>query len=200
MKEIQVEQLGHSNKSEMLDVFTQAFAKPPLIPAIGTRIWNIKRMMNAFLDFFGGTKKSRWYGIRENRRLVCASLSVDSSEEPSGLALFRFIFALSRAIGWRAVKELGVIYKEKPKYEGRYLELILLGTLPASQQQGFGRKMLRFLLETAKKQGFRGVILVADRATPAFRLYLKEGFKVDKEFAVGETALCWMRYRYEEER
>ncbi|MCS6846109.1 MAG: GNAT family N-acetyltransferase [Anaerolineae bacterium] len=194
MQQMRVERLGHSSKGEALDVFTQAFAERPLIPAIGSRTKDVQRVLSAFLDFFGGTKQAQWHGIREGNRLVCAALSVDASEEPSPFALFRFIFALSQAIGCRAARELEVVHKEAPKHAGRYLELVLLGTSPEHQGRGFGRKVLRSLIETAKKQGFDGVILVADRDTPAFRFYLKEGFQVDKEFTVGETALCWMRY------
>ncbi|MFC1466714.1 MAG: GNAT family N-acetyltransferase [Candidatus Brachytrichaceae bacterium NZ_4S206] len=194
MGEMQVEQLEHSSKSEVLDVFTQAFAERPLIPAVGTQTKNVQGVLKAFLDFFGGTKQAQLHGIRESSRLVCAALSVDASEEPSAFALFRFISALSRAMGWRAAKELEVVHKERPKHTGHYLELVLLGTLPEYQGRGFGRGMLRFLIETAKRQGFKGVILVADRDTPAFRFYLKEGFTADKEFTLGETALCWMRY------
>jgi hypothetical protein len=53
--------------------------------------------------------------------------------------------------------------------------------------------MLNFLYNEAKREGYKGAILVADRNTPAFNLYLKEGFIVDKEFAMGEATLCWMR-------
>jgi len=194
MDEVRIERLGWSDRKEVLNLFTQAFAEHPLIPAIGGRTENTQSVLKAFLDLFGKTKSAQLYGIRRNDKLVCASLSVDSAEEPPVFALLRFIFALSRAMGWRAAKELEAVHKEEPKYEERYLELIILGTLPAYQRQGLGRKMLRFLYETAEQQGFQGVILVADRDTPAFHLYQEEGFKVDKEFMAGETTLCWMRY------
>jgi hypothetical protein len=36
--------------------------------------------------------------------------------------------------------------------------------------------MLHFLYDEAKKEEYKGVILITVRDTPAFHLYLKEGF------------------------
>jgi ribosomal protein S18 acetylase RimI-like enzyme len=104
-----------------------------------------------------------------------------------------FIFALAQALGWRITREFEAVVREEPKYEGRYLELVVFGTLPAYQRQGLGRKMLNFLYNEAKREGYKGVILVADRNSPAFNLYLKEGFSVDRVFIMGGATLCWMR-------
>jgi predicted peroxiredoxin len=52
--------------------------------------------------------------------------------------------------------------------------------------------MLNFLYNEAKREGYKGVILVADRNSPAFNLYLKEGFIVDRVFIMGGATLCWM--------
>jgi ribosomal protein S18 acetylase RimI-like enzyme len=194
MKEAMIERLERSAHREALELFTQAFGEHPFVPAIGAQAKNTKALMKAFLDFFARTQNSQLLGIREDDRLVCASLSVDSTEEPSILVLIWFIVALTRAMGWRSAKELEVVHKEEPKYEGRYLELVILGTLPAYQRQGYGRRMLRFLCDEARQGEWKGVTLVADRDTPAFRFYVNEGFQVDKEFPTGEATLCWMRY------
>jgi ribosomal protein S18 acetylase RimI-like enzyme len=77
-------------------------------------------------------------------------------------------------------------------YEERYLELVLLGTLPEYQKRGYGWKIMHFLYSLAEREGFKGVILVANRDTPAYHFYLKEGFTVDREFKAGEVTLCWM--------
>jgi ribosomal protein S18 acetylase RimI-like enzyme len=191
---IKIEKLGRPHKQEVLDLFTQAFeGGHPLIPALSAKPGATRAVMKAFMDFFGSTKSSSLYGIRKDNKLVCASLSLDSTTEPSKLALIRFILALWRAIGWRSGKEMEIIHREEPKYEGRYLELVILGTLPAYQKQGFGRKMLQFLYNKARREKYRGVTLVADKNTPAFNLYLKEGFVVDKELRVAGRTLCWMR-------
>jgi len=190
-EEIQIERLKGSNEPELLELFTQAFRDYPLIPALHAKPEAIRKVVKAYLDFFGG--KSLLYEIRKENKLVCASLSVDSTTKPSVLALIRFIFFLSRALGWHHAKELEIVHKEEPKYKERYLELVMLGTLPEYQRCGFGRKMLHFLYNEAKREKYKGIILVASRDTPAFHLYLKEGFIVEKEFLVGEITLCWMR-------
>ncbi len=190
---VEVERLGRSNRLELLELLTQAFKEHPLIPALDAKPEATAPLMNAFLDCFGGARRVLLYVIRKDNKLVCASVSLDSTVEPSESALMRFIFSLYQALGWRIVREFGVIHKEEPKYEDRYLELIIFGTLPAYQRQGLGRKMLNFLYNEAKREGYKGAILVADRNTPAFNLYLEEGFIVDKEFAMGEATMCWMR-------
>lgn len=193
MEGAMVEELKRSDKSELLDLFTQAFAGYPLILAFGTRTKNTMAVAKAFLDFFGGTKSSLLLGIRKDDRLICGSLSMDSTEEPSVFASIRLFLALWRALGWRAVIELEKFHKEEPKYDERYLELVVLGTLPAFQRQGFGRRMLQFLYNEAKRRGYKGIVLNVDRDTPAFRFYLKEGFSIDKEFTTRGITLCWMR-------
>jgi len=189
-----VERLGKANRRELLDLLIEAFTgHHPLVPALSHKPGATRGVMKAFLDFFGSSQGSWFYGLREAGKLVCASVSVDSVVEPSPLALIRFVLTLCWTLGWRSAKELELVHKEEPEYEDRYLELVILGTRPAYQRQGFGRRMLHFLHEEAKRSNFKGVILVADKDTPAFRLYLKESFAVDKECLVGGRTLCWMR-------
>ena len=190
---VEVEQLKNSDRLELVKLFTQAFKEHSLFPALDAKPETIGPLMEAFLDCFGGINSVLLYGIRKEHNLVCASISLDSKVEPSKPALMRFIFVLYRALGWRIAKEFEVVHKEEPTYEDCYLELLIFGTLPSYQRQGLGRKMLSFLYNEAKKEDYKGMILVTDRNAPAFQLYLKEGCVVDKEFAMGETTLCWMR-------
>ena len=196
IENVEVEQLGVSDKLELLELFTQAFKEHPLIPALDAKAEATEPLMKAFLDCFGGPKSCLLCGVRQDNKLVCASVSLDSTVEPSKPALMRFIFALWRALGWRIAKEFEVVHKAEPKYKERYLELVVFGTLPSYQRQGLGRKMLNFLYNEAKREEYKGIILVADRNTPAFQLYLKEGFMVDREFAIGEAPMCWMRLAF----
>jgi ribosomal protein S18 acetylase RimI-like enzyme len=193
---VEVERLKNADRLEMLELFAQAFKNHPLIPALDAKPEATGPLMKAFLDCFGGVKNALMYGIRKEHKLVCASVSLDSKVEPSKPALMRFVLALYRALGWRIAREFEVVHKEEPPYEDRYLELLIFGTLPSYQRQGLGRKMLNFLYKEAKKEGYNGMILVTDRNAPAFQLYSKEGFIVDKEFAMGEAALCWMRLAF----
>lgn len=188
-----MERLRDADRLELLELLTQAFKEHPLVPALGAKPEATRLAMKAFLDCFAGTKGSLLYGIRKEDKLVCASLSLDSAVEPSKPALIKFAFSLYRAVGWRIIKEFEVVHKEEPKYEDHYLELVILGTLPAYHKQGLGRKMLHFLYDEARRRNYKGLILVADRNSPAFHLYLSEGFIVDREFTIGQATLCWMR-------
>jgi len=193
---VEVEQLKGSDRLELVELLAQAFTGHPLIPALGAKPEANRAVMRALVDFFGGTEGSLLYGIRRDDKLVCASLSIDSTVEPSTLPLMKFIFSLGIALGWEAGKGLEAVQKEEPEYEGRYLELVLLGTLPAYQRQGLACKVLRFLFDEAKRQEYKGIIVVLDRNTPAYDLFLKEGFIAEKEFITGETAQCWMRLSF----
>jgi len=194
-------ELLESESGEVLDVLTEAFEEGhPLIPSLGASKKATRAVMKAFLDFFGSSKRSYLYGIRKDGKMACISLSVDSKEEPSVFALLKFIFTLIKVLGWEAAKMLEEIHKGEPKYEGRYLELVVLGTRPADQRQGLGNEMLRFLRRKAEEEGYDGIILVADQDTPAFNLYLREGYSVDKEVKVGQRTLCWMRLEIRDEK
>jgi ribosomal protein S18 acetylase RimI-like enzyme len=190
-----IERLGSSDFPALLNLFTEAFADYPLNRALGiSKPEAVRRLMKAFLDFFGGAKSGRLHGIREDDKIVCASLSVDSTEEPGFFRLMRFILSLTLAVGWKAAERLGrVAHEQAPKYKERYLELVQLATLPAYQGRGLGRKMLRFLYDEARKEGYKGVTLVTVRDTPAFRLYLGEGFVVEKEIGLEDIKVCHMR-------
>ena len=82
---------------------------------------------------------------------------------------------------------------------GENLEFMSFGTLLSYQRQGFGRKMLHFVYEEAKKEKYDGVNLWTVKDRPAFLLYSKEGFQVEKEFTLfGRIPLCWMRKTFTE--
>ena len=52
--------------------------------------------------------------------------------------------------------------------------------------------MLRFLLGKAQELGFEGLSLSTVKGLPAYRLYIKEGFKVDREAPMGKLTVCHM--------
>jgi len=193
LETIMVEQLKASDKPELVELFIQAFEEHPLIPTLGAQQALAKQGMNAFLDCFGGTESSVAYGIRKDDKIISALLCLDADAEPSRPALMQLILFLSRTVGWDTIKGFEVIAREEPKYQERYLEVMIFGTLPLYQKQGFGRRVLQFLYDEAKRLDYKGLTLLADRKTPAFQLYSKEGFVVDRDFTVGGANLCWMR-------
>lgn len=191
-QEIQIEELKKSDYPEMLELFTCAFKDYPIATTLHLETEKTRAVIETFLNFFGGMKTASLYGIRKDNKLVCASLSVDSATKPSVVSLIRFIFSLMR-IFRHSTREFEKIHSERPKYKERYLELVLISTLPEYQRQGFGRKMLHFLCEKAIREDYKGVILVVRRDAPALQWYLKEKFSVEREFLCGEVNICWMR-------
>ncbi len=188
-----IEPLKFSDRSELLKLLTLAFKDHPFIPALGGKPQATKAVMRALVDFFAGTKGSMLYGIHKDGKLVCASLFIDSTVEPSTLPLMRFTFSLGMALGWEAGRGVEDVRSQIPECEGKYLELILIGTLPAYQNQGLAEQMLHFIFEEANRQGYKGIIAIAFDKSPAYSLYLKEGFAVEREFVSGDSKECWMR-------
>jgi ribosomal protein S18 acetylase RimI-like enzyme len=187
------ERLTRNAKEELLRVSTEAFARHPMIPALGGGPKEASRLIKALVDFYWHRKSLLLCGIRTHEGLVCTSLSVDAREDPSLLALARLAWAVTRAVGRGALGPLLDVERRKPLLQERHLEMAILATVPQAQRQGFGRGLLHFLYRQALRDGYSGILLVTDEDTPSFGLYLREGFEVEREFAVAERQLCWMR-------
>jgi GNAT superfamily N-acetyltransferase len=187
-----IESIDLSNSSEALGVLKEAFASHPVLPP-GMPAPCRARFLELMLKTFGGTGKAWLHGIRRDGVLACVALSLDAQLEPKGPAMLGFFFRMFRILGWRTTRQFLGAFSKRPKYADRYLELMLLGTLPAFQGQGLGRTMLGFLYGFAEAQGYRGVILGVARETPAYQFYLKEGFVVDSELEMNRVPLCNMR-------
>lgn len=187
------ERLTRNAKEELLRVSTEAFAGHPMIPALGGGPKEASRLIKALVDFYWRRKSLLLCGIRTEQGLVCGSLSVDAREDLSLLALARLAWAVTRAVGRGALGPLLDVERHKPLLQERHLEMVILATVPQAQRQGFGRSLLHFLYRQALRDGYSGILLVTDEDTPSFGLYLREGFEVQREFAVAERQLCWMR-------
>ena len=193
MKE-KIKPLKRLNKDELVELLTQAYKDYPFAESYGLRPETTKNLINASSNIFLKAKGIWIYGIWKDGKLVCASLSMNSKIKLSTLMMIKFIFSLLRILKWRIVRFITVMLKERPIYKEHNLELVSFGTLPAYQKQGFGRKMLHFLYNRARKEKSKGINLFTVKGRTAFHLYLKEGFKVEKEFTLfGGIPLCWMR-------
>lgn len=191
-----IELVGDADKDRVVDLFTEAFEKErSFIPAAYSRPGAVRAVIQVLIGSIGYSEGSCIYGIRCSGEVVCGALVRDSRRRLPMIALVNMTFSLLRASGWRLLKELWTIRKERPA-PGRYLELILLATLPRYQRRGLGRKMLKFVVNGARRWGFEGVILVAKKDAPAYSLYVKEGFTVDREFVVSGRTLTWMRLEF----
>ncbi|MCL0103505.1 GNAT family N-acetyltransferase [Dehalococcoidia bacterium] len=219
-KEIRIEQLEASDKTDVLEVLTQAFkdipsprleTKPKIMRILMStiqRLFGEKIGMRAKLYLFGGFANSPSYGIRKDGKLVCAAILADYTARPKlpilsrivlwpiGFLIF-LVFRVGRIFRWRTAIELERLSKEMPGYyKGRYLELVIFGTLPAYQKQGFGREMLRFICKRAESEGYEGIRLVTTRDTPAFHLYIKEGFTVEKDLNIASENVVLMQLAF----
>lgn len=194
IRDNEIDSLKELNKNELIDLLTRAFKDYPFAETYGrkseARGKIIEKTINNFLNI-----KDIWvYGIWKDGKLICASISMDSEIKIRPLIMIKFIFSKIHILRWRIVKFLFLMLKNRPKNKERYLEFISFGTLPSYQGHGFGRKMLHFLYKKAKRENYKGINLFTAKGRPAYRLYLKEGFKVEREFTLfGGITLCWMR-------
>ena len=185
--------LTRRTKGELTQVLTQAFAEHPMVGALGAGAEDVKALTEALVGFHWRMDSLLLCGISTDEGLLCGSLSVDSREDASLLALARLAWDVTRSLGWRAIGPLLDVERHKPLVRERHLELVMLGTSPAHQRQGLGRRLLHSLYKEAIRAGYTGIVLVVDRDTPAFGLYRSEGFEMERRFEVGQQRLCWMR-------
>ncbi len=187
-----VEKLDRSHRDAILAMLTPAFAAHPMFPP-STPHSTVAAMLGLFLDTFLVPGRSTLFGIRQDGRLACVSLSLDPRYEPKGFALARFFFNVMRILGLRDMIGFIRAFSSRPKYAAPYLELFLLGTDPGFQKRGLGREMLRHLYRFAAEQGFAGLILGAAKASAAYGFYVREGFVTDSETSFRGMAIRNMR-------
>jgi GNAT superfamily N-acetyltransferase len=173
-------------------VLREAFATHPMLPP-GTPARTTERLMALMMDTFGRDETAALHGIRVGGTLACVALTLEGGREPKGLALVRFVVRLCFVLGWRLIRDYARAMGSQPEHDGPYLDLMLLGTLPAHHGQGLGRAMLRFICEMAESGGYHGVTLAVAKDTPAHRFYLKEGFVTVAEVPLRSLLLCHMR-------
>jgi ribosomal protein S18 acetylase RimI-like enzyme len=188
-----VQRLTKRAREELIQVLTLAFQQHPLVTGLGDRGGEAIALVKALVGFHWRKASLLLCGIRTDDGLACGAVCVDTREDPSPSALARLAWDVNKAAGRRALGELLDVDRRKPLYRERHLELVMMGTLPAHQRQGLGRALLHWLYREAVTDGYRGVLLVTDRDTPAFDLYRSEGFEVEREFRAGAQKLCWMR-------
>ena len=85
----------------------------------------------------------------------------------------------------------------KHYWKDQYMNLTSFGTLPAYQKQGLGREMLRFICRVAESKGFAGIQLLATgRDSPAFHLYIKEGFIAENDLNIASEVVVPMQLTF----
>jgi len=198
MSQGEIKRLKASNKLEASELLVQAFGNYPFAESYGLYPEATRKIIEASINVIDVEAVST-YGMWKDDQLVCLSISVGKLPILVKVGLYlRFMLSLSRLLKWRMARFIRVMMGT-PKHKGQNLEFMSFGTLPPYQRQGFGRKMLQFVCEEAKKEKYDGVNLWTARERPAFLLYSKEGFQVEKEFKLfGGIPLCWMRKTFTE--
>ena len=193
MSQGETKRLKASNGLEACELLVQAFGDYPFAESYGLDPEATRRIIEASINVID--VEAAWaYGIWKDDKVVCLSISVGRLPTLAKVGLYlRFLLSLSRLLKWRMARFIWIMAR-RPKHKGQCLEFMSFGTLPSYQRQGLGREMLHFIYEQAKREKYDGVNLWTARERPAFLLYSKEGFQVEKEFTLfGGIPLCWMR-------
>ncbi len=150
-------------------------------------------MAVAILDAFADAPDATLFGISRRGQLACVAFVFADGYEPRGLVLAKFLWRMMRVMGVRMCRTMARVMSEQREGDERRLELMLLGTRNDCQGQGLGRTLLRHLFDFARDRGYASVVLEVPKETPAAGLYLREGFKVEKEIPMPKMPLCMMR-------
>ncbi|NER80948.1 MAG: GNAT family N-acetyltransferase [Leptolyngbya sp. SIO1D8] len=190
-----IETLAETRRSEAIDILANAFRDHPMFPPDPTGRRS-RLMPAAIFDAFADAPDATLFGISRDDELACVAFVFADGYEPGGLALLWFLWRMVRVSGLQAYSTMARRVKsENYSSDEQRLELMMLGTRGSYQGQGLGRKMLRHLFDFARERGYASVVLEVPKQTPAFRLYLSEGFEVEKEISLPIMPLCMMRRR-----
>jgi GNAT superfamily N-acetyltransferase len=133
------------------------------------------------------------FGIKKGEEITCVGICIDSDSKPSFFRMIMFGFSVLSTLGYKGVHQFWLYNKNKPSYDKRCLELIFYGTRLRDQQKGYGRSMLNFLYEYAKKHGYGGVTGATNTSKPAYHFYIRDGWIVDTQFTIEKYSICWVR-------
>jgi ribosomal protein S18 acetylase RimI-like enzyme len=218
-KEINIEQLKSSDETEALMVLFHAFAEngSSTHAAQSKVLRAIRRLVNALpglfgqrmglrakLGLWGGFANYNMYGIRQDGKLICVAVFYNAEKRPPILLIIMgffisVIFRAGRLLRRQFAIEVERICAEMPKHywKDQYMNLTSFGTLPAYQKQGLGREMLRFICRVAESKGFAGIQLLATgRDSPAFHLYIKEGFIAENDLNIASEVVVPMQLTF----
>ena len=186
-------ELSDSHEKDIIHISSKAFSEAPQIPVLIEKPNHTKTIFENLYYMYKGTGKTRSFGIKKSDKLVCVGFCIDSDLKPKFIKKNKFGLILLKTLGFDGLRQFIKCEKNKPDYDKVCLELVLYGTLPSYQKQGLGRQMLNFLYDYAKKNNYGGVTGVTNSIRPAFKLYMRDGWIVDKEFYISNYKLCWVR-------
>lgn len=188
----QVEVWPVEQYTEAIDILAAAFQEHPMLPASTTDRFS-RRMVVALFDAFAAAPDRAVLGIRRDGKLACVALVFQDGYDPPLLTLLRFLWRMVRIAGIRLSLQVAPAMLKKHNQAGKRLEIMLLGTHRDYQGHGMGRAMLRHIYAYAQARDYDAITLEVAKQTPAFGLYTKEGFVIEKEVKLPMMPLCWMR-------
>jgi GNAT superfamily N-acetyltransferase len=186
-------ELQQQDEAEAMEIIITAFHDAPQVPALIKKPQETKTVIQSLAKLYKKTDTVKTFGIKKDNVLICVGLCIDSDAKPGYLSTLIFGFSLARSLGLKGAYQFWVYKKTKPTYEKKCLELLFYGTKKTYQKKGYGRVLLNFLYEYAKKNNYEGVTGVTNTSRPAFSFYMKEGWSVDTEFMIDSYRICWVR-------
>ncbi|MBN1280239.1 MAG: hypothetical protein JXA00_01175 [Candidatus Thermoplasmatota archaeon] len=188
-----VVELSEQETAEGMTLVYHAFAQSPQMPVLMDKPYHTASVLQSLVELYADNGTIKTFGIKDQGRLVCVGLCVDSDAKPSLRKTLTFAHGILRTLGVRGMHQFWVYHRHKPRYEKRCLELMLYATTSEDQQKGYGRAMLEFLYEYAHAHRYGGVTGVTNTSRPAFHFYMRDGWVVDAEFRVHGYRICWVR-------
>jgi GNAT superfamily N-acetyltransferase len=189
----EVIELSKINEPEYMEIVIKAFQDSPQVPVLIEKPKHTGIVIRNLLNMYKKSGSIKTFGIKKDKDLVCVGICIDSDSKPVFFRIILFGFTVLRTLGYRGVRQFWLYSKNKPQYEKRCLELIFYGTRVKDQQKGYGRSMLNFLYDYAKKNGYGGVTGATNTSRPAFQFYMRDGWIIDKQFTVEKYTICWVR-------
>ena len=178
---------------EIIKVITEAFTQKPQITIFKEKPELVEKTIRDLKNLHKKTNATQTYGIKQDGKIVTLIHLVKPGARINIFKLIKFGFTTLKTMGFKGLKEFWRLEREKPKYKQPYLELMFFATLPSYQKKGLGKQMLDFLYDYTKKNNYKGVIAVTNAEKPAFKIYMNEGWIIDKTFYVYNDKICWIR-------
>lgn len=189
----EVIELPETNEPEYMQIIIKAFQDSPQVPVLMERPQHTGRIIRNLLNIYKKNGSIKTFGIKKNQDLICVGICIDSDSKPAFFRTLVFGITIFRTLGYRGVRHFWSYTKNKPHYKKRCLELIFYGTRSKDQKKGYGRSMLNFLYDYAKKNEYDGVTGATNTSRPAFKFYMRDGWIVDREFRIENYTICWVR-------
>lgn len=188
-----VVEIHTQDEPHYVDIIIKAFHDSPQVPALIEKPEHTGTVIRSLIKLYEKTGTIKIFGIKKDDMLICVGLCIDSNSKPGFFKTMTFGVSLLKTLGIKGVFQFWIYHKNKPSYDKKCLELLFYGTRSAYQRKGYGRLMLDFLYEHARKNGYGGVTGVTNSSRPAFNLYMKDGWIVDKKFDIDIYSIYWMR-------